>query len=692
MFGLPRILVIDDDRITTGLLEKVLARYGYAIKVANDPQAGIDVFTIFQPHLVILDVNMPNINGFDVCRQLRSQYAEQPIPIIMLTDQHDPLAVEQAFDSGATDFLHKPINWELLRHRLKFALRAYDTDQTLRKTQTKLVYAQQLAKLGYWEWDIKQDLVTGSDNVFHMFGHSQAKPLSQENFLHYLTPSSHQTLDRTLSTLSEGKTQLALVLEIAPPNQEMTILNVLGEATRDEYGVVTHITGSVQDITELTKAEATITRLSLHDKLTDLPNRSFFMEMLVQALQRQEVTKQTLHLAVLTLDIDRFKLFNQSLGIQGGDELLQAVATRLTGITREGDTIARLGSDEFVVLLDLNPNDSIEAMAGRYHASLLSPFMIEGNEIFITPSIGIALSPIDANDAEGLLAFAHIAKTRAKQAGGNQYQFYTASMNQQAAKRLQLEHDLRRSIELNQLRVFYQPKIATDGLRLIGAEALIRWQHPEWGLVRPDEFIPIAEETGLIIEIGRWILHEACHQAAIWQKAIPDFHIGVNLSARQFLQDDLIEQVQHALEASHIPPATLDLEITESLAMSNAGDNIAILRGLKQLGIHLSIDDFGTGYSSLSYLQAFPVDTIKIDRSFIMRIGTEQGSKADEGIAAAIIAMAKSLNMTLVAEGVENKQQVDFLTQQHCEVLQGFYFGKPMPADAFNQQYATLGI
>jgi EAL domain-containing protein (putative c-di-GMP-specific phosphodiesterase class I) len=341
-------------------------------------------------------------------------------------------------------------------------------------------------------------------------------------------------------------------------------------------------------------------------------------------------------------------------------------------------------------LIDINSDDKIEAIASRYYSNLLKAFSINGAEVFITPSLGIAIAPLDSEQPEPLLACANTAKTRAKHAGGNQYQFYTASMNQQAAKRLKLEHDLRRAIELGQMRVYYQPKIASNGLRLIGAEALVRWQHPEWGLVSPDNFIPVAEETGMILEIGKWVLNEACRKAVNWRKHVSDFHIGVNLSARQFLQDDLIEQVEQALSESQLPAAALDLEITESLAMEDAQRNIEILRELKALGIHLSIDDFGTGYSSLSYLQALPVNTIKIDRSFIMRIGTPEGSKSDEGITSAIIAMAHSLDLSLVAEGIENKEQADFLTRQGCEVFQGFYFGRPIPANELEKKYPVL--
>lgn len=692
----PLLLVIDDDVVTTSLLAKVLAKYGYRVQVANDPEKGLEYFETLHPRVVILDVNMPGMNGYDVCKAIRSTHYNQCIPVMMLTDQGDSLAIEKAFDSGATDFLNKPINWELLRHRLRFALRAYETDEILRKTQQNLVYAQQLAKLGYWEWEIDSDKIVGSDNVFQLFGH----PTSQNNhtrthFMQHLAANSLDDLNTGLAKLLDQHAQgqategINDIVHIEHPSGKVTILNIFRELKANEKGTL-YILGTAQDITQLTEAEATVSRLSLHDSLTELPNRRFFLELLSQELQKRagaSLDNNQVYISVLTLDIDRFKLFNQSLGNHGGDLLLRAFSDRLVQITRENDQVARLGSDEFAVLLEMNPQDHIESIASRYHNALILPFMIGQEEVFITPSMGVSIAPSDADQAESLIACANAAKTRAKQAGGNQYQFYKANMNQQASKRIKLEHDLRRAIELNQLALFYQPKIASNGLNLVGAEALIRWHHPEWGMISPVDFIPIAEETGMILEIGKWVLNEACRQAAIWRKKVPDFHMAVNLSARQFLQDDLIEQVQQALSDNHLPPKALDLEITESLAMADAERNITILHQLKAIGISLSIDDFGTGYSSLSYLQAFPVDTIKIDRSFIMRIGTEESKKSDEGIASSIVAMAHSLDMSLVAEGVENEVQVAFLVGQGCEVLQGFHFGKPLPADEFTTKF-----
>jgi diguanylate cyclase (GGDEF)-like protein len=433
-----------------------------------------------------------------------------------------------------------------------------------------------------------------------------------------------------------------------------------------------------------------LTRLTLHDKLTDLPNRDFFIEVMNQWTHKLTDPNKATQFAVLAFDVDRFKYVNQSLGTQAGDVLLQAIAHRLRTIAREGDVIARLGSDEFIILVEIHTKDAIDVIAARYFRSLIDAYDITGEQRFITISLGIALAPADSQEAETLLTCANTAKTRAKKAGGNQLQFYTADMNAQASKRFQLENDLRQAIALGQLQLRFQPKINAENYQLAGAEALVTWQHPRLGLLSPDDFIPIAEETGMIVAIGDWILQQACLQCAIWQKQVAHFHMGINLSSRQFLQHNLPTQVAIALQNSQLNAKQLDLEITESLAMIDVQHTTAILNQLKALGVNLSIDDFGTGYSSLAYLQRFPVDSIKIDRSFVMSIGTDTATTADEKIVTSIIAMANSLQLNVVAEGVETRYQADFLRQQGCNTLQGYYFGRPMTVNDFESAYPEL--
>lgn len=435
----------------------------------------------------------------------------------------------------------------------------------------------------------------------------------------------------------------------------------------------------------LKKYEQQLAYLSLHDTITGLPNRNFFIESLHQWLEQLNHQEQPQHLAVVSLDVDRFKLVNESLGSSAGDELLKQIAERLKRIARNGDIVARFGSDEFALLISMREHDDIEIIAQRYYRLLSDPFLVAQQSLFVALSTGIAIAPQDAQDVETLLNHTNQARLKAKQAGGNQFQFYRASMTQSVNKRLALEQDLRNAIEQQQLQVLYQAKVNAQSCQLEGAEALVVWQHPTLGQLNPESFIPIAEETGLIIDIGAWVLLEACRQTCIWRQQLPHLQISINLSARQFLSEQLIEQVRRAIALCQFPAEALDLEITETLAMVDIEHTTQTLNQLKALGVKLSLDDFGTGYSSLAYLHSFPVDTLKIDRSFIMRIGTEASTPADEKMVTAIIAMANSLDLSVVAEGVENAYQVAFLREQGCKLLQGYYCGRPLSASDFEQ-------
>ena len=384
-------------------------------------------------------------------------------------------------------------------------------------------------------------------------------------------------------------------------------------------------------------------------------------------------------LAVMFLDLDRFKVVNDTLGHSVGDELLKAVATRLQASLREEDSIARMGGDEFTVLLaDLKTIDDAAKIAQKVLDTVAQPVSIDGTELFLTTSIGIAVFPSDGDTAEALLANADHAMYRAKDAGRNSYQMFTPAMNSRALERLSLENDLRHALDRGELVLHYQPQINIATGRVTGVEALLRWNRPGFGLVAPKDFIPIAEETRLIVPIGEWVLREACRQARAWQSAgSPDFRMAVNLSPRQFQHSDLPQVIASALEFSGLPPGNLELEITESLAMQNTARTITTLQRLREMGVQIAIDDFGTGHSSLNYLRSFPIDSVKIDQEFVQEIET---SAADRAIIAAVIGMARGLSLRVIAEGVETEQQLDFLREQGCEEVQGFLFSEPVPA------------
>jgi len=384
------------------------------------------------------------------------------------------------------------------------------------------------------------------------------------------------------------------------------------------------------------------------------------------------------------IDLDHFKFVNDSLGHSVGDELLKNMSERLRAVLRDGDTVARLGGDEFVLILNDQNNEEVVFRAmQRITASVNAPMQIDGKELYVTCSAGISLYPQDGPDVDTLLKNADVAMYRAKEAGRNNFQFFTSEMNQLVNERLEMEHSLRRALERREFILHYQQKVDLKTGAVSGSEALLRWLHPEWGLVRPARFIPLAEETGLIVPIGEWVVEEACRQNAAWQKeGLEPGVVSVNLSARQFRQEGLVRAVSRILAGTGLDPAWLEMELTESMVMHNAEAAIAILQGLKSLGVTLSVDDFGTGYSSLAYLKDLPIDTLKIDRSFVRDI--KLGGDPGEGVLAqAIISLGHNLGLKVIAEGVETDAQLRFLARHDCDEVQGFYYGEPVVPEAF---------
>jgi diguanylate cyclase (GGDEF)-like protein/PAS domain S-box-containing protein len=436
----------------------------------------------------------------------------------------------------------------------------------------------------------------------------------------------------------------------------------------------------VQDISARKDAESRLDRLAHYDSLTGLPNRSLFGDRLRQAIL--EADRREHLVALLFMDLDRFKLINDNLGHKVGDRLLIQVAERLGTCVRRSDTLARIGGDEFtLVLTDIVHVDHVAHVAQKILDAFTQPFQVDDNELFVTISIGITICPFDDKNMEALLQNADIAMYKAKEQGRNGFQFYTADMNTRTHKRLDLETALRRALERNELVLHYQPQVDLQSGKIFAMESLLRWQRPEQGLVSPADFIPLAEETGLIVPIGEWVLRTACAQNKAWQDAgLAPLRVAVNLSARQFQQKNLIQTISAALRDSGLQPHYLDIEITESMVMQNAAAAVKTLNELDAMGVVLSIDDFGTGYSSLSYLKRFPIDCLKIDKSFVNDVTTNPD---DAAIASAIITMARSLGMKVVAEGVETEGQLRFLRARGCDAVQGYYFSRPVPAEAF---------
>jgi diguanylate cyclase (GGDEF)-like protein/PAS domain S-box-containing protein len=464
-------------------------------------------------------------------------------------------------------------------------------------------------------------------------------------------------------------------------------------AVLDDEGDLASYVCFFSDISERKASEQRIHRLAYYDALTHLPNRTLFQDRLHTALQSAE--RQKTWVVLMFLDLDRFKPINDSLGHAAGDRMLKEMATRLLGCVADDDTVARMGGDEFTLLLQ--PRSSREmalnraiAVAEQILASLVRPFVLEGREFFVTASIGIALSPQDGNELSQLMKNADTAMYHAKERGKNNFQFYQADMNASALERLELESDLRHALEQNEFVLYYQPQFSGDGKRLTGAEALLRWRHPRRGLVPPGDFIPVLEELGLVVDVGDWVISEACRQLKTWHQAkvrVPK--VSVNISARQFSDGQLGTRIANILRSTGLPPACLELELTESILMREVSEAMQILAGLKNLGLSIAVDDFGTGYSSLNYLKQFPIDVLKIDRTFVD--GLPSGEQ-DAQIARAIIAMAHSLNLSVIAEGVETHEQLDFLREHGCDEVQGYLFGRPMPANRFEAQFSNEAL
>ena len=673
----PLVLVADDDGTHRRVIREVLERAGFVVETAENGQIALQMFAEVQPDVVLLDVEMPELDGFEVCKRIRAQETLRETPIFIITGREDEEAVERAYSLGATDFLNKPIGLTVLPHRIRYVLR---TSTSLNDLTGLIRAIPDLIFVVNKDGDVQEGLSRG--DATHT---QQIQALSRASKVNFYPCENDETaracIERALET---GKTQVY--------EHELEALDVHLETrfvTRDQNTVL----AIVRDITERKESEDRIFNLAYFDELTALPNRQLFGQSLERTIDKARRDDE--QFAVLFVDLDRFKRINDTLGHSVGDELLKEVAQRLESCTRSTDSVsiigaleeevqlARLGGDEFVIqLYGIETDEIVATIASRIISVLTPPFSCEGHQFVVTPSIGIAMYPQDGTTAEELLMNADSAMYRAKFAGRNNYQFFSETMRSKSLHRLDLENEIRKALDADQFELYYQPKADAESWTLVGAEALLRWHHPERGVISPAEFIPIAEETGLIVPIGQWVLKEACKQAKIWSNLpFGDIAVAVNISSHQFQSDSLIDDVLGAALSAGIEPAALELEITESVLLQDAENTLVALNTLKRAGIALSVDDFGTGYSSLSYLKRFPIDTLKIDRSFVKDIHVDQD---DAAICAAILAMARQLGLNVVAEGVETKEQLEFLRHHGCNQIQGFLCSKPLSAQQFN--------
>ena len=692
----PRILVVEDDQVAR-MMARAALEATFDVCEASNGAEGLTMFRKTLPQLVIMDVKMPVMDGFTACSHIRDSAIGRHTPILMLTGLEDMASIERAFEVGASDFAVKPINWLVLARRAEYMLRANRTFERLRRSQAHLGQAQRIARLGTWTFDSRTERMTLSSQMQAILClPPQARSLSLDAFLDRIPSEDRARIRRlVVDGVEENSSREVEFCIETPDGQERHVLQC-AEVVADGGTPSISVRGTVQDITERKKAEGKIRFLAYYDGLTGLSNRRSFLQSLGTALG--EARERSDDLAVLLIDIDRFKRINDTLGHPVADELLRQVAARILESVRGDDfvgrvdrpdgvrgLVSRFGGDEFMVLLPgLARAENAASVARRLLTALEAPFVSEGQSIAVTASIGIAVSPADGVDGETMVKKADTAMHHCKDLGGAGFQFYSEAMNSNTIEEVLLESSLHQAVDNEQLRLFYQPLVDARTGNLVGAEALLRWQHPTLGLLSPDRFIPIAEESGSIVPIGEWVLRSACREASVWRaKMGRPMRTAVNISPRQLRDPGLVDAVASALESSGLEANMLELELTENTLLSDGGEPLERLDALKALGVRLSLDDFGTGFSSLSHLIKLPVDVVKIDRSFVAGVPEKNDHAA---LTRAIIAMGRSLGLEIVAEGVETEAAALFLRSEGCETLQGYRFGRPLSERDFGQR------
>lgn len=673
-----RILIVDDNELNRDMLSRKLTRQGYATSCVASGKETLEAIKSGPWDVILLDVEMPEMTGIEVLQIIRNEHSPVDLPVIMVTARTDSTDIVTALEMGANDYVTKPVDFPVALARIRTHILIRRSESARKESEERYALATAGSNDGIWDWDLRTNRIFYSKRWKEMLGFQDPDVTDQlTEWTSRVHPEDRTRVDTDLKAHLDG-VDSHFENEHRMQHRDGTYRWMLsrGLAVRDSHGTAYRMAGSQTDITTGKVA----------DPLTGLPNRVLFMDRLNRLAER--VRRKPSHLfALLFLDLDRFKLINDSLGHMAGDQLLVAFARRIERGLRSSDTVsrfsegtlARLGGDEFTVLLDdlKDPSDAVK-VGERLIESMRRPFTICGSEIFANLSIGVALSSTGYDRAEDLLRDADTAMYRAKSLGRGRLELFDLEMRKSAVARLGIENDLRYAAQRKEFVNWYQLIVSLKTGKIRGLEALVRWQHPSRGIVFPSEFIGIAEETGIIVPLGEQVMREACKQIWMWQELYPtdpQLMVSVNLSAKQFMQADLVATIRDALQSSGVDPETVKLEITESMVMGDPENSRKVLRDLKNLGLRIGMDDFGTGYSSLSYLHSFPLDTLKIDRSFVS--GMEKETDKLE-IVRTIISLAHNLNLDVIAEGVETPEQMSLLSGLGCEFGQGYLFSRPL--------------
>jgi diguanylate cyclase (GGDEF)-like protein len=696
LLGPPRVLLVDDDEVNLLLTSIALRERGFAVTEATSGEQALQVLSEWVPDVVVLDALMPQMDGFQTCRVLRGLPGFESLPVLMLTGLDDDASITRAYEAGATDFFVKSTQWSLLAGRLRYLLRSSRTRLELERSKSKLARAQDLARMGSFDWKRGHGGPLFSVEGLRVFGLGPGDVLGFRSLLRMLPAAELNGFQTVLHEVIKHSSVLATDIPVTLLDGRPRIVHVEAEPEFNEHGNLIGYTGIVQDVTDRRLAEDKIRHLANFDALTGLPNRRQLIWRTERALEHARRLNH--QVALLMIDLDRFKIINDTLGHGAGDELLVEVARRLRSCVRHSDqvmesslesmgsrshrtleAVGRLSGDEFVALLpEVADERDAERVATRILDLMREPIYVFGQECFVTASVGIALFPRDGVSVADLMRNSDVAMYAVKAAGRNSASLYRPALAGRGREKLELESALHKAIERNELVLHYQPKVDVRAAKMVGAEALMRWQRGGV-LVPPGDFIPLAEETGLIIPLSEWAIREVARQARVWQDSFGfSDSIAVNLPSRLFERTDLVEHIHNAVTTYGVPHRAIELEITETGLMKDLQNVIPSLHRLNEIGVEISIDDFGTGYSSLSYLTALPISELKIDRSFVRDLGMTPQSSA---VVTAIIALARSLGLRVIAEGVENLRQMEVLHRLGCGVMQGFLFSKPQPPE-----------